>query len=92
MRPVTLASVVEGHGETTALPVLLRRMAAEIAPEVYVQVTPHGHDARLKVTPLNATWQMAAIAAAETAWAGSWHPPRSGCRSTWPRGSLRQDR
>ncbi len=32
MRSVTIASVVEGHGDVQALPVLLRRIAAEVDP------------------------------------------------------------
>ncbi|MBI3687069.1 MAG: DUF4276 family protein [Actinobacteria bacterium] len=38
MSLVTIATVVEGHGEVAALPVLLRRMAAEIAPTLWVEV------------------------------------------------------
>lgn len=33
----TIASVVEGHGEVQALPVLLRRLAEHVAPEVPIQ-------------------------------------------------------
>jgi hypothetical protein len=33
-----IATVVEGHGEVKALPVLLRRIAAAIAPDVWVDV------------------------------------------------------
>jgi hypothetical protein len=35
---VTIATVVEGHGEVEAVPCLLRRMAAEIAPDAWVDV------------------------------------------------------
>lgn len=38
MDRVTIATVVEGHGEVAAVPVLLRRMAAEIAPEVRLEL------------------------------------------------------
>lgn len=42
VEPVTIASVVEGHGEVRALPVLLRRMAAAIAPESFLRLPqPH---------------------------------------------------
>ncbi len=43
MRRVTIASVVEGHGEVAALPILLRRIAGELVdPLVHVTVTtPH---------------------------------------------------
>jgi hypothetical protein len=36
MTTITIATVVEGHGEVAALPVLLRRIAAEVAPETAV--------------------------------------------------------
>ncbi|MFC6085990.1 DUF4276 family protein [Sphaerisporangium aureirubrum] len=36
MQPRRIASVVEGHGELQAAPVLLRRLAAEIAPNTWV--------------------------------------------------------
>ncbi|GIH70075.1 DUF4276 family protein [Sphaerimonospora thailandensis] len=35
---VRIATLVEGHGEVEALPVLLRRLALEIAPELWVDV------------------------------------------------------
>jgi hypothetical protein len=35
---VTIATVVEGHGEVEALPVLLRRIVADIAPGLYIDV------------------------------------------------------
>ncbi len=35
---VTIAAVVEGHGEVGALPVLLRRIVAELSPALYVDV------------------------------------------------------
>jgi hypothetical protein len=35
-----VVSIVEGDGEVTALPVLLRRIAAELRPESEVEVTP----------------------------------------------------
>lgn len=38
MDAITLACVVEGHGEVTALPQLLRRLVAEIAPDTYVMI------------------------------------------------------
>ncbi|MCY3560927.1 MAG: DUF4276 family protein [bacterium] len=42
MSPVVIASIVEGHGEVEAVPVLIRRVAAHIAPEVGVAVPrPH---------------------------------------------------
>lgn len=34
---VMLASVVTGHGEVTALPVLLRRIAGEVAPSIAIE-------------------------------------------------------
>ena len=37
---LTIACVVEGHGEVHALPVLLRRIAGEIQPEIELDV-PH---------------------------------------------------
>ena len=36
MTVVRVATVVEGQGEVAALPVLVRRIAAEIDPEVWV--------------------------------------------------------
>lgn len=39
MRTVCIASIVEGHGEVEALPILIRRLAAEIEPGAHV-VTP----------------------------------------------------
>lgn len=39
MSRATIAAIVEGQGEERAVPVLLRRMAAEIAPDIWVQVT-----------------------------------------------------
>lgn len=38
MSQATIATIVEGQGEVRALPVLLRRMASEIAPEVYLDL------------------------------------------------------
>src|SRR5215211_5301967 len=38
MRNIMVACVVEGHGEVTAVPVLLRRIAAEIEPEIYLDL------------------------------------------------------
>lgn len=35
---VAVACIVEGHGEVQALPVLLRRLAVEIAPDVYLDI------------------------------------------------------
>lgn len=35
-----IASIVEGDGEVTALPLLLRRVAVWLTPEVYVEVLP----------------------------------------------------
>ncbi|MFC4009898.1 DUF4276 family protein [Nonomuraea purpurea] len=35
MKPLRIASVVEGFGEVAAVPELLRRLAAEIAPDVW---------------------------------------------------------
>lgn len=49
MDAITLACVVEGHGETQALPVLLRRMAAEIAPDTPVAVLQPYRDNRSKL-------------------------------------------
>jgi len=40
MRMVTIACIVEGHGEVQALPVLLRRAAAEVDPGIYLSVPP----------------------------------------------------
>ncbi|GGS97614.1 hypothetical protein GCM10010156_64760 [Planobispora rosea] len=48
--PVRIATLVEGHGEVEALPVLLRRIAAEVAPHLWVDVpAPHrvGRDSLL---------------------------------------------
>jgi hypothetical protein len=36
----TIAAVAEGHGEVAALPILLRRIAAEIAPDLYLEIPP----------------------------------------------------
>lgn len=38
--PITIAAIVEGHGEVKALPVLLRRVAREVAPRLRLDV-PH---------------------------------------------------
>ncbi|MGH3679104.1 MAG: DUF4276 family protein [Natronosporangium sp.] len=38
MNRATIATVVEGHGEVAAVPVLLRRMAAQIVPDTWVEV------------------------------------------------------
>jgi hypothetical protein len=38
MRKTTIACIVEGHGEVQALPLLLRRVAAEVDPGVYLVV------------------------------------------------------
>jgi hypothetical protein len=38
MTTTTIATVVEGHGEVAALPVLLRRIAAEVAPEMWLRL------------------------------------------------------
>jgi hypothetical protein len=38
MRKATIACIVEGHGEVQALPLLLRRVAAEVDPGVYLVV------------------------------------------------------
>ncbi|WP_322750876.1 MULTISPECIES: hypothetical protein [unclassified Frankia] len=38
MTPTTIAMVVEGQGEVAALPVLVRRMAAELAPGSWVDL------------------------------------------------------
>lgn len=44
MSPIVIASLVEGHGEVEALPVLIRRVAALVAPGVAVQaLRPHRH-------------------------------------------------
>lgn len=32
--------IVEGHGEVTAVPILIRRVIAQYAPEMYVEVRP----------------------------------------------------
>jgi hypothetical protein len=32
--------IVEGHGKVTAVPILIRRIVAEYAPDVYAQVVP----------------------------------------------------
>jgi len=37
---VKISSIVEGHGEVAALPVLLRRLATWLTPEVYFEVAP----------------------------------------------------
>lgn len=38
MSRIVISTVVEGHGEVTAVPTLLRRMAADIAPELWIEV------------------------------------------------------
>jgi Domain of unknown function (DUF4276) len=38
--PTTIACVVEGHGEKEAVPTLLRRIAAEIAPGLHIWLPP----------------------------------------------------
>jgi hypothetical protein len=35
---VTIATIVEGHGEVEAVPVLLRRIVADMAPGLYINV------------------------------------------------------
>jgi hypothetical protein len=35
-----IAPIVEGHGEVQALPILLRRLAADLAPEIDLQLNP----------------------------------------------------
>ncbi|MEW6754085.1 MAG: DUF4276 family protein [Candidatus Latescibacterota bacterium] len=40
MRPLRLAAIVEGHGETEAVPILVRRIAAQIDPGLPVLVRP----------------------------------------------------
>jgi hypothetical protein len=35
---IVIATVVEGHGEVEAVPVLLRRIAADVAPDLYINV------------------------------------------------------
>lgn len=40
MEPITIPTIVEGHGEVRALPVLLRRLVSEIAPGLHVQIPP----------------------------------------------------
>jgi len=42
LSPVVIASIVEGHGEVEAVPVLIRRVATHVAPNVAVAVPrPH---------------------------------------------------
>ncbi|MBL7497324.1 DUF4276 family protein [Frankia sp. CNm7] len=42
MTPLRIATIVEGQGEVAAVPVLLRRIAAELAPEVWLELPrPH---------------------------------------------------
>ena len=36
--PITIVPIVEGHGEVTALPVLLRRVASRIDPTIYIDI------------------------------------------------------
>lgn len=38
--PARLACIVEGHGEVEAVPVLLRRIAAQVAPELALVIDP----------------------------------------------------
>ncbi len=40
MERVTIACIVEGHGEVRALPVLLRRIGAELDPGTYLRLPP----------------------------------------------------
>lgn len=40
MTPVRLAAIVEGHGETRAVPRLVHRIAGEVIPEMVVMVDP----------------------------------------------------
>ncbi|MEI7672545.1 MAG: hypothetical protein WCK00_10580 [Deltaproteobacteria bacterium] len=40
MKPLRLAAIVEGHGEVEAVPVLIRRIAAELDPSLFLQVEP----------------------------------------------------
>jgi len=35
-----IASIVEGHGEVQALPILLRRLAKDLAPNVDLRLNP----------------------------------------------------
>jgi hypothetical protein len=62
-----IISVVEGHGETFALPLLLRRMASEVRPEHWIHA-PHPfrvpRDKFLKKGQLERYFQAAAAQAA----------------------------
>ncbi len=49
-RPFVVASVVEGQGEAAALPVLLRRLVAEIDPDRPSQILPPVRVNRTKMT------------------------------------------
>lgn len=40
MNPLQMAAIVEGHGEVEAVPVLIRRIAGEVAPGAVVNVRP----------------------------------------------------
>jgi Domain of unknown function (DUF4276) len=55
MSRITIATIVEGQGEVAALPVLIRRIAAEVAPATYVDL-PRPH--RVKRGTLLATLGM----------------------------------
>lgn len=51
MTVVRIATVVEGYGEVDALPVILRRLCAEIAPACYLDLLRpyrHGRDSLIK--------------------------------------------
>jgi hypothetical protein len=49
---ITIASIVEGHGEVKALPILIRRILNEVG--IYPQV-PEPHRLRVRKWPLRRT-------------------------------------
>lgn len=58
-----LIAIVEGHGEVAAVPVLLRRMARQIAPEQTVVVAPPLRVSRSKIVKPRELEKYTAIAA-----------------------------
>ena len=47
---VTIASIVEGKGEVAAVPILLRRIAAQASPDVFVDALPPIRIARYRIS------------------------------------------
>lgn len=68
--PPTIASIVEGHGEVKALPVLVRRIASELLGVHYVVTPPPFRVARHKMTIKDGLSGAAYVQAARVAYGG----------------------